>query len=347
MKKVLKLLGVIVSTTVVFTMLAPTKAKAEGNRYEFDVISDTHIGADSTWRSSEKLGYTLEAIKKNYPSSECIVVNGDLIDNTNGVTSTTNDILTVQNYKGFYDVVKLHKSNLPAVYLNAGNHEFMPKVGSGEKPIYSGSSYTSMLHGFVNFANVLNDDLRLDACLKEDREYDYAKVMGDRFIFLAPSESSKTGTDMVTFSSDQTDFLSDQITKSKNKGTPIFIFSHESLYNTTYGSNKSDWGYVDSSSSTRVKNAINKYNKAFVFTSHTHNAFSTSDISNSSTANKGNVYVNGNLRTFNTSSVSEGKGEHNPQGYHVTVYSDGVKISAVEYKSDNSIKEIFSHTYTF
>lgn len=42
-----------------------------------------------------------------------------------------------KNYKSFYDVVKLHKSNLPAVYLNAGNHEFMPKVGSGEKPIYS------------------------------------------------------------------------------------------------------------------------------------------------------------------------------------------------------------------
>ncbi|AAK79052.1 3',5'-cyclic AMP phosphodiesterase CpdA [Clostridium acetobutylicum] len=356
MKKSKKLLKTLTATICTMGIICATSITVNA-QYSFDVISDTHIGADSSWGACNHLTDALTCIKnsikaaksnpnsplyKNYLNDQCIVVDGDIVDYASD-----------QNYKELSDTILGCKdSNLPYVYFNIGNHEF--KTQSSPNTEWN---YTDALNFFNTKTNAIQSSLLSNAVgittTGRNNSYDlqYINNKNSRLFFLGTDELPSDAPDTSTIGSSQLGWLSQAINDNSNEGKqtskgkkPMFIFSHQPVYSTVYGSDRDDWGYINKDASYNIKNLLNGHNEIVMFTGHTHKQFDNNDPWNS-----GNGYaLNGDSSAHIFSVPSTGEVDSNgPEGYHVTVFSDGIVVTGVKYQANGTCKTMNTYTIDF
>lgn len=327
MRKKKNLITLLAATIVTVGLISTTSTTASAS-YEFDVISDTHIGENGGWNSSQKLTNTLNSITASYPNSQCIVINGDVVDNSNqsAYTSLSNTILQAKN----------KNSNIPFIYFNIGNHEYNPTIGG-----YSRGDYQGSLNQFNRNINDIQSKLNTKYWITTDprnNSYDIQYINGknSRLVFL--------GTDTIPdnpcssyIGNSQMNWLLSTIQANTAEGNnttkgrkPMFIFSHQTVYDTSiYGSANSDWGYIDPSNSSVIKNALIGHPEIIMFTGHTHEKFAQNDPWNFHDFDTTN-------QIFSVPSIADNS--DGPEGYHVSVYTDGVVVTGVKYTGTNCQK---------
>ncbi|MBD7909965.1 MULTISPECIES: metallophosphoesterase [Clostridium] len=334
MKKHKSLLTLLIATisTIGLISVTPTAASAA---YSFDVISDTHIGPDDdpspngAFHPNANLNTTFESIKNNikngkYKNEQCIVINGDVVDNSQQ-----------SSYNKLYNIVNQQKDGLPYIYFNIGNHEY-------DANPYVQPNIIEDFHTGLNRFNSNTNNIRklLSANTKgkvtdtdRDNSYDiqYINNKNDRLLFLGTDEIPTNPCAAYLNPDTQLNWLQGRIQDNTNEGgdskKPMFIFLHQPLYQTTYGSTFDDWGYLYPNNTTYVKQWLTGHPEIVVFTGHTHEQFKENDEWNSD-----NFFSLGDnsASIFNVPSIGNDSGK-GPQGYHITVYSDGIVVTGVRY----------------
>ncbi|QAA32420.1 metallophosphoesterase family protein [Clostridium manihotivorum] len=306
---------------------ASVKAKvATTPLYTFSVISDTHLGSGYT--AIKNTSTALNSIKNNF-SDRCIVINGDVVDNY--LDSSYQDLTNVVNYVNTNTAnpsynpssISGKTSKLPYIYFNFGNHEFRENATWSSDQ----SKYDWSLSQFCTYTRSIQTKLTPNGVSYTDRDRDKSydvQYVNNATLFFLGSDNVNYGDCAYLDPNYQLSYLQ---TKINNK--PLFLFCHQPIYNTVYGSDANNCIY----NSSDLTNIIGSHSNAIMFTSHTHNSFtSTSGFSQ-------NFAKVGQSSVFATSSVVEG-----PQGLHVKVYSDRVVVDAVSYTSGSSYSVIASKT---
>jgi predicted MPP superfamily phosphohydrolase len=328
MKKKKMLLKTLIATISIMGLISATSTTASAS-YSFDVISDTHIGADPSWNASGNLQTTFESIKKditkgNYQNEQCIVINGDVVDNSKA-----------SSYNKLSEIIQNEKDGLPYIYFNIGNHEY-----ASESNPYTLAPYSYGLNLFNSTINGIQKSLDTKGQVTNtprNNSYDsqYINSSNDRLAFLGTDEIPANPCSS-SLSNNQLDWLTSFIGDNTYEGSrtskgrkPMFIFSHQPVYDTTYGSNFDSWGYIYPSDSNFIKNALSGHPEIVMFSGHTHKQFSDDDYWNDA-----NFYSLGDSSSQFFSVPSIGEVDSNgPEGYHVTVYSDGIVVAGVKYTS--------------
>ncbi|MBD7909967.1 MULTISPECIES: metallophosphoesterase [Clostridium] len=342
MKNKKMFLKTLIATISTIGLISATSISASA-AYSFDVISDTHIGADKSWDTSTKLETTFNAIKysmKNssyYKNEQCIVINGDVVDNSK-----------TENYDELKRIVKNCKNDLPFVYFNIGNHEY-----ASESSPYTLGPYSYGLNLFNSRINDIQSSLDTRGIVtnfQRNNSYDsqYINSKNDRLAFLGTDEipvnpcSSSLSSNQLNW---LTSFIGDNTyegSKTAKGRKPMFIFSHQPVYDTTYGSNFDSWGYIYPNNSNVIKSALSGHPEIVMFTGHTHKQFSNNDVWNFD-----NFYSLGDSSSQIFSVPSIGEVDSNgPEGYHVTVYTDGIVVTGVKY-TNAGCKTINTRTVDF
>lgn len=332
MIKIKKILITVLSVAVALsTMSISASAKIDSTAsYTFDVISDTHIDDPSSKYSTtnaatanRNTATALKAIKKSFPEDRCIVVNGDVVDN-----------YWDSAYNQMYNIFHTANSDgkLPYVYFNFGNHEFRRTASNSSEAEW----YDWSISQFNTYTRKVQTELTPNGvsydARGEGQAYDWQYVNNSLFFFLGSSKIEYDGYNDCALLDSSSQLAN--LDKKLSEGRLTFLFCHQPPTNTVHGSDS----YNSIHNTSEFNSIISKYKKAIMFTSHTHNDFNTYKFfgSNSNFSNVGNASI------FGTSSILEG-----PQGCHVEVYSDGVIVYGVRYKTNGSYDILTKRTVNF
>ena len=269
--------------------------------FEFQVVSDIHLNATASHKYNVNFQNMLTDVAKNSPNSVGVFVSGDIADH--GLATE-------------YDqLVSLHASveGAPPYFLAIGNHDF-----------YNGE-YADKIEQFLKYAT-LPDGKNPDSV-----HYDFW-LNGYHFVFLGNDAVPVDGV-KTTLSSATIKWLDETLMKDRNEGRPIFLFLHQSLYNTVAGSLPGqNWNGVANEDAFR--NLLKKYPEVIMFNGHSHWILDS----------ESNYYPRGNSlpAIFNTSSVAylwtsyhktEGEELAGSEGYYLRVYEDKIVLLGRDFAS--------------
>lgn len=315
-----------------------TKYKKQNTlKYEFQVISDQQISTDSPYfyRRSKK---AFQDIKKNSPSSELIVVNGDIVDEAKA-----------ENYDSFYDSYSaVYPKEETKLAIGLGNHEF---IVQSEDPYYTGVS-----------EDELNQRYQQRLSLWEEKTgnsspYFSMEVNGSSFIFLGTTKMPKaldgnTRAD-ATLGEEQLTWFRNEISEAKKSQKPIFVFSHGALRDTVDGSlsdkNQTWYGYQKKEED-EIRSIINGIPNLLFFSSHSHWSFENGNPylveSNSpsffNTAAVGYLWEgNGNGHSYKNGSYEYG----GAQGLYIEVYDDQVFVRGRQFEAADGTSQYWFSDY--
>lgn len=296
--------------------------------YTFSVISDTHIGYDD-YSAIKNTSTALNSIKNCFPNDRCIVINGDVVDNY--LDSSYQDLANVVNCVNTNTAhpsynpssISGSRAKLPYIYFNMGNHE------SRENAHWSSdqSKYDWSLSQFCTYTRSIQTKLTPNGVSYGDRDRDKAydvQYVNNSTLFFLGTDDVNHGDCAYLNPDYQLNYL-----KTKINNKPLFLFCHQPIYNTVYGSDANNCIY----NSNDLTDIISSHSNVVMFTSHTHNNYTKSKGFSENFATVGESSV------FATSSILEG-----PQGCHVKVYSNKVVVEAVSYTSGNTYSVIASKT---
>ncbi|USK28219.1 metallophosphoesterase [Bacillus sp. CMF21] len=193
----------------------------------FPVISDVHINADSN-NTLEKFTTTLEQLNRAVPKQHAFVVVGDLTDN--GVTAEYDKFMSAYNTK---------KQSKAVSMFAIGNHDY-----------WNGLSVTDAQKRFFEKTGMKSI-------------YYHKVIKGYHFIVLGTEDGRTEGT----FSQKQIDWLGEQLRQANadDPKKPIFVFHHQPIKDTIYGS---EWGFSENRD--LFYNTLKEYPQAITFSGHTH-----------------------------------------------------------------------------
>ena len=277
------LILILVPIEIIFNDSIPAKAML----CEFDVISDSHIISDpkdtyntyNETNADKRLITALNSIRLSHPDSDCIVINGDVVDDNH-------------SYRHLYLLLKKYVSqhpDVPYIYFNIGNHEF--NEGS------YGNHYNAPKQNYTNNLKIFNSEIyKISNLIKpkkwittyqengfsRNNSYDLQYINGKnrRMLFLGTDAIMDDPCEAIFYSS-QSNFLTNMVNQSSTQNGPMFMFLHQPLYHTTYGSYDEPGGfkngYLEPNQSQYVKNILNGHSEIILFTGHDHVAFSSSN----------------------------------------------------------------------
>ncbi|MBU5670496.1 metallophosphoesterase family protein [Paenibacillus brevis] len=207
----------------------------EGNRkdnvlLQFQVITDTHVMADSGHTHNLHLVAALEDIKQMAPDSDGIMHVGDITDHGHA-----------EEYTEFLRIWREHGTGLPVSYFASGNHD----VGQGHWP--------TRLEAYLNAMNMSGP-------------YHDHWVNGYHFIFLGTEQGLEL---FAHLSEAQLSWLDAKLTEGEDPARPAFIFLHQPLKDTVAGSYESQQWYGVTQDE-ELKEVLSRHPNAFLFTGHTH-----------------------------------------------------------------------------
>jgi len=267
--------------------------------YELQIVSDLHMTEDDGHIHNKHFETMLNDITANSPRSAGIFAVGDLTDK--GLVGE------------FVRIKKIYGSvaNAPEMFWVIGNHDVS----------YSGT-YESQLELFNKYSG------------NTSAYYDFWKN-DTHFIFLASEEKSLT----AKLSDYQLTWFQQKLAENYMAGRPIFIFLHQSIYNTVAGSLQGqNWDGVgkegvDDEADVRLRAILAKYPEAMLFSGHSHwelNSVSTMHERNDNmctafnTASVGYLWSSYNdLHSTGDYYNADKGGSH---GYYVRVYKDKVLV---------------------
>jgi hypothetical protein len=193
----------------------------------FPVISDVHINSDHNY-TLEKFITTLNQLNRVAPKQDAFVVVGDLTE--------SGDLSEYDKFMITYNTRKQPK----AVSLMAiGNHDYWNglSVEDAQKRFFEKTGMQSI--------------------------YYHKVINGYHFIILGTEDGITEGT----YSSNQNEWLGEQLRKANadDPSKPIFVFHHQPMINTIYGS---EWGF--SKNRDLFYNTLKEYPQVIAFSGHTH-----------------------------------------------------------------------------
>lgn len=251
MKAILKSLVVVIAACL--TVVVITYSKNDTLRLEstlttsavpdvslaFSVLGDVHEDID-------KFHMAVNELHKINPAMDALVLNGDTVDQ--GIE---------KQYESINKALKKDKSILPETIIkNIGNHEFFDYDHDVNTP--------EEVKGFIN---------RYLEFSGEKEVYHDTWVKGYHFISLGSENGNTKDFNSVSayISDKQLNWFKNTIADKYEKCKPIFVFLHQNLSN----SNK---GWIGTEQAEDVKKILEKYPEAILFTSHTHAALETTNV---------------------------------------------------------------------
>ena len=300
--------------------LVSLEAKAEGAEeepvYMFNVIGDMQLGMSNAY-TEKNYQQALENIKSLSPESQFILSVGDQTDH-----SLESEYKALDGYK---------EQILPDIpmYIAIGNHD---RGGSDWKNRFIESAKKNS--GLDTIDNVY---------------YSFQKN-GSYFIFLGSEADNRDGLNDVFISEEQFNWFKGQMEEAGKTGKPIFVVIHEPLYNTVSGSlpgqnwqgNPQNASYYPDNKYGSLKEVLDQYPSAYVFSGHTHWEFKSDSpvvISDGSTANYINCSSVGYLWTDNNSGYIESGKYIGSEDLYVYVYKDKVVVKGRDLVNDKWVME--------
>ena len=300
--------------------LVSLEAKAEGAEeepvYMFNVIGDMQLGMSNAY-TEKNYQQALENIKSLSPESQFILSVGDQTDH-----SLESEYKALDGYK---------EQILPDIpmYIAIGNHD---RGGSDWKNRFIESAKKNS--GMDTIDNVY---------------YSFQKN-GSYFIFLGSEADNRDGLNDVFISEEQFNWFKGQMEEAGKTGKPIFVVIHEPLYNTVSGSlpgqnwqgNPQDDGYYPDNKYGSLKEVLDQYPSAYLFTGHTHWEFKSDSpviISDGSTANYINCSSVGYLWTDDNRGYIEDGKYIGSEDLYVYVYKDTVVLKGRDLVNDKWVME--------
>ncbi|MFZ7943426.1 metallophosphoesterase family protein [Neobacillus sp. 19] len=202
---------------------------SSGNKPDliFPVISDVHIKASNN-QTLNKFVTTLEQLNLAAPRQDAFVVVGDLTDN--GYT---------QEYDKFFNAYNTKKQTQAVSMFAIGNHDY-----------WNGLSVANAQQRFLEKTGM-------------ESIYFHRVIKGYHFIILGTEDGLTEGT----FSEKQIGWLGEKLREAaaEDPHKPIFVFHHQPIMGTIYGS---EWGF--SKNRDLFYDTLKAYPQVISFSGHTH-----------------------------------------------------------------------------
>jgi glucan-binding YG repeat protein len=275
---------------------------------QIPVISDSHIcGNPQTlggvpicqdYARDQNLAKALEDFKTTAPKYKAIAIVGDL----------TNQGM-VQQYEAFNGILDQYIPSYTERILTMGNHEFF------EKKYNTSLTDADMVNRFLQYTG-------------RDRLYYDTWIYGYHFITLGSEFTTGGDYNSAFISDEQYKWLEETLAVNASASRPIFVFLHQSIKDTIYGSE-----YWSGVSDTRLAEILRKYPQSILFTGHSHYLLE----------HPRTLYQDG-FTMVNTGAVAYGYYDggnlnNKSQGLLVNVYKDRVDIKARDFHTSTWINE--------
>lgn len=309
-KGAIHLFGALVTAVLISLWVPGNQAEAiESPNLQMAVMSDVHINAKNPNNHFKQALTDLADIAPNY---DAIAIVGDMTD-----TGEDTD------YQLFNNILKTYKNPSSEQLLSIGNHEYF------ESYLDHNSSVTDEMLQF-RFMNNSGDPLPNLYYDKWIKGYHFISLAGE----LSPKslltyENSYPGAkDWAYISDQQYQWLEQTLAINASSNKPIFVFLHQPITNTVYGSIRWSAGF----DSERLLAILKKYPQAILFSGHSHYLLN----------HPKSIYQDG-FTMVNTSSVEYTwfEGGWVPdlsQGYIVNVYNNRVELKAREFSDGTWVR---------
>ena len=207
--------------------------EAEEPLFTFAVLSDTHVTRRLISHNNANYWQALRQITAEAPSTELIVINGDITDN--GAPGEYESLLDIE---GMFP-------DLPAVYYTIGNHD-------SDK---NDSDFSVLRERFLELTGT------------EEVYYSF-EAGGSTFIMLGNEGAEGEDPDLANLSDTQLNWLDETLAEAveTNPDRPVFIFIHQPMEGTVAATFEGS----DIAQSAELMEIIEKYPEAVVFSGHTH-----------------------------------------------------------------------------
>ncbi|MES9684605.1 LamG-like jellyroll fold domain-containing protein [Gottfriedia acidiceleris] len=230
-------------------------------------------------------GHTVKAVKDAVNNNaSAIVLNGDI---TNLGDSGEYDAI-----KNAIDSVKDH----PPVYYTMGNHEY----------------------DWQSDFNVAKNRFIQKAGIPENKVYYHREIQGYDFIFLG-FDSKPANT--AYMSDEELDWLESTLAANAVSDKPIFVFTHNPIYQTVSKSYSDNYG-PNTVQEMKFRNILEKYPQAILTTGHLHD----------------DTRIQGNLYTGKFSALRDGA-VLNSQEMIFDVYKDKVHLKGRDVNTQKTVWE--------
>ncbi|QCJ42819.1 hypothetical protein FAY30_13365 [Bacillus sp. S3] len=273
------------------------------------IMSDTHIDTHDPV-VNQKFVTALQDLKKVAPDYDAISINGDM----------TNFGLA-EEYQLFKSILKENKNPSADEFMVIGNHEWMEK-----RIIPETSVSDEQLKGrFIEEMNV--SGLYYDKWING---YHFITIAGEKSEATMVGMYGDSERDSAYVTEEQIKWLEKTLPINAVDHKPIFVFFHQPITNTVYGS---EWGARLQDQ--RILAILKKYPQVILFSGHSHYPLD----------HPKSIYTDG-ITMVNTSSVAytytpeSGENYTLSQGYVVNVYRDKVEFKAREFSTGSWIKTV-------
>ncbi|WP_257350898.1 metallophosphoesterase [Pseudalkalibacillus decolorationis] len=237
MKQSKKLTLMITAVTLSLTCFLPNaiaaSEKSDSNKKRqpelvFPVISDVHID-NSSATDMDKFKTAMDQLNEAAPKQDAFVVVGDLTDY--GYES---------EYDNFFSIYNEKKQDHAVSMFTMGNHDY-----------WNGLSVQDAQKRFLEKTGM-------------DSIYYHKRVKGYHFIALSP----ENGTTHGLYTVEQINWLGEKLKQAQTDkpGHPIFVFLHQHIKDTVYGSD--DWGTQENVK--LLYDTLKKYPQVITFSGHSH-----------------------------------------------------------------------------
>lgn len=193
----------------------------------FPVISDVHILKSGT-TDLQKWGSALHQLNELVPKQDALVVVGDLTENG-----------YIEEYDRFMSIYDIKKQPKAVSMIAIGNHDYW------------------------NGLSVIDSQKRFIEKTGMESIYYHKVVKGYHFIVIGKEDGKTEGT----FSVKQIEWLGEQLklANTDDPKKPIFVFHHQPIKGTIYGS---EWGF--SANRDLFYDTLKEYPQVITFSGHTH-----------------------------------------------------------------------------
>ena len=234
--------GSSVSDETVSCSLPDNCTYALGNDYinEFQIISDVHVTTDNgatgeVTYSNVHFKAMLADIAKNSPKSSGIFINGDMA-NTG----------SEQEYKKIAEMYYA-QSGLPYLHMSIGNHDWLQNNPNNQ---------------FQKYVGIFNKNVTTP-----EKVYYDEWINGYHYIYLG---GEQPGLHAVLYN-EQLQWLDKllEYDAANNPDKPVFVFLHQSMYNTVAGSFAGqNWDGVENEAALQA--VFKKYSNIIFLNGHSH-----------------------------------------------------------------------------
>lgn len=278
---------------------------------QLSVMSDVHISKNFSNNKFQRALIDLENIAPNY---DAIAIVGDFTDAG-----------YEEDYQKFNSILNTYKNPMAERFIVMGNHEYY------ESLIHSSASITDdmLKKRFMDYNGNPISSIYYDKWING---YHFISLAGELSAkSLLPYENNYPGArDWAYISEEQYQWLERTLPINAVSNKPIFVFLHQPIANTVYGSIRWNAGF----DSQRLLTILKKYPQAILISGHSHYLLN----------HPKSIYQDG-FTMVNTGSVEyvwyeEGTVPVLSQGYLINVYDDRVEFKAREFSNGTWIRTV-------